>query len=485
MRDNRLKLGRVSGAVIAVAGMVSLLATYWDDAWHTDLGRDDATIPPHLLLYGSVAVAGVVVVGWGVRLLIQTRSLPAVLGQSPLVVAAAGGAATLAAAPLDAIWHASFGRDAVLWSPPHMLVVLASAAMVLGAVAGVRQTRSGVVEALLAGLLLGGLAMTVLEYETDVPQFSEAFYLPVLLSAGLPAAAVARRVVPLRMPVTAMVVVYVALRLVTTAVLALLGRSTPELPLAVLGLCVLDLPWRNRLLRYSAGAAAVAALAWLAAAIGLVDRSASAVAAVAVPAIAVFVLAGLVSARRGALLVPAVFAVVLSGVLLVGSAPTASAHDPGQGEPVIGARLTGASDGKGELSLAVETTSSCERTSPVRLVARRAGSTLTAPLRAAGDCRYTGTVQVSGSGRWFVYAELRDGEHNVEAWLPLPADQAIVSTETRDLYRPAAATAATRPVQIAAGTAIYAFALILLGWATVMVVRRRRPGGVSTTTSGV
>jgi hypothetical protein len=47
---------------VVLAGAAALFATYWDDAWHTDLGRDSPTIPPHLLLYASVAVIGAVVV---------------------------------------------------------------------------------------------------------------------------------------------------------------------------------------------------------------------------------------------------------------------------------------------------------------------------------------------------------------------------------------------------------------------------------------
>jgi hypothetical protein len=35
---------------VVVAGSAGLFATFWDDAWHTDLGRDQATIPPHLWL---------------------------------------------------------------------------------------------------------------------------------------------------------------------------------------------------------------------------------------------------------------------------------------------------------------------------------------------------------------------------------------------------------------------------------------------------
>jgi hypothetical protein len=65
--------------LVVVAGAAALFATYWDDAWHTDLGRDDATIPPHPPLCGSVAVIGGVVVAWGLAALQRGRSLLAVL----------------------------------------------------------------------------------------------------------------------------------------------------------------------------------------------------------------------------------------------------------------------------------------------------------------------------------------------------------------------------------------------------------------------
>jgi hypothetical protein len=43
------------------AGAAGLFGTFWYDAWHTDLGRDQATIPPHLLLYASMATIGAVI----------------------------------------------------------------------------------------------------------------------------------------------------------------------------------------------------------------------------------------------------------------------------------------------------------------------------------------------------------------------------------------------------------------------------------------
>jgi hypothetical protein len=66
---------------VVVAGSSGLFATFWDDAWHTDLGRDQATIPPHLLLYASMATIGAVVAAWGLSARRRSRSLAAVLRQ--------------------------------------------------------------------------------------------------------------------------------------------------------------------------------------------------------------------------------------------------------------------------------------------------------------------------------------------------------------------------------------------------------------------
>lgn len=44
---------------------MALFATYWDDSWHTDKGRDEFAIPPHLLLYGGVALTSLAVLAGG------------------------------------------------------------------------------------------------------------------------------------------------------------------------------------------------------------------------------------------------------------------------------------------------------------------------------------------------------------------------------------------------------------------------------------
>lgn len=472
MSSKSLTLPVGLGWVAVVGGMLALFATYWDEAWHTDIGRDSALSAPHVLLYGSVGVVGLVVAAWGVRTLLATRSLRATLAYQPVLLAALGGAGALAAAPIDAVWHARFGRDAVLWSPPHMLVVFASTALVIGLLAGLPRD-AGILRSAVGVVLLGNAVAVVFEYETDVPQFSEVFYLPLLLVTGLLVAAVARAAVPVRAPVATIVVGYVVLRLVIAVVLGVLGRSIPDLPLAVLGLALIDLPMRHRWQRYALGAAATAVIAWLACAAGWASPAPDAVAVTAVPVAiigALVVLSGPLASRR---IRPATGVALIVAILALAFPPApASAHDPGQGDPVSRVELTGTSDGAGTLTMTA-TMTGCDRITPTRVVARRAGDTRTQPLRASGGCVFTGRIEVPADGRWFTYVELRRDGQLVEAWLPLDSSRVERITQTRELYVPAQAKAETRRAQLVAGALIYTVGLVLLAAAARVVLQTR------------
>ncbi|WP_185981895.1 hypothetical protein [Skermania sp. ID1734] len=449
--------------VAVPAGMLALFATYWDDAWHTDVGRDSAWIPPHLLLYGAITVVGIVVAGWGFRTLWLTRSVRSALGYRPVTVASLGGAGALAAAPIDATWHAQFGRDAVLWSPPHMLLVFASTALIIGILTGSPHHHRPLRWAA-SVLLIGNAAAVVFEYETGVPQFSEAFYLPILILTGMLVAWVARESVSIRFPVAAMVLGYAGLRIAISLTLLLLGRSTPDLPLAVLGLALIDLPLPHLAQRYAAGACATAAIAWLAAATGLASQAPGAIAISAAPIIAVAAIVVVAAGYRDRW-APTVAGGLLAAAVLPLSVPPppARAHDPGQGAPVQRVQLTGASNVARTLTIRATVAHGCNTLAPADVVARRAGDTIVAPLHAVRSCTYTGTIEVPTNGRWFVYVELRQSTHRqLEAWIPLNAGHAEQITQTRELYVPAEATARTRPAEMIAGTVIYAIGIALL-----------------------
>lgn len=187
----------------------------------------------------------------------------------------------------------------------------------------------------------------VFEYETDVPQFTEVIYLPILLAVGLTAAGVLRRAVPLAAPVLTACLGYAVLRLAIGAILALLGRSTPDLPIAVLGLAAYDLPLRGRYGRPAAAAAATAALAWAASALGLASESTSAVGVVAAPVLVVAALILAASYRPARVAWPAALIVLAAAARLTTGAGRAAAHDPGEGPKVSTIELAATSDGHG------------------------------------------------------------------------------------------------------------------------------------------
>lgn len=58
MRDSKRCLDVASAA----AGTLGLFAVYWDDAWHTDVGRDSFVVAPHLLLYTAITAAGAIAI---------------------------------------------------------------------------------------------------------------------------------------------------------------------------------------------------------------------------------------------------------------------------------------------------------------------------------------------------------------------------------------------------------------------------------------
>lgn len=128
----RTSWGTSSGVSFALFGFgAALFGVYWDDAWHTDRGRDEFLSGPHLVLYAGVMLA-VAIVGWWAW---QGRrgGWRTVLA-GPIGMAIVGAAVVLGSAPVDEWWHRVFGRDAVLWSPPHLVALFGAIALGTGVV---------------------------------------------------------------------------------------------------------------------------------------------------------------------------------------------------------------------------------------------------------------------------------------------------------------------------------------------------------------
>ena len=485
--------------VAALVGFaVALFGVYWDDAWHTDRGRDDLASPPHLALYAGVAVAVTVVAwwGWGRREL-GWRAL----GSGPIGMAVVGAAVTLGSAPVDEWWHQSFGRDAVLWSPPHLVAVVGTVAlgsgvvMVAGRSLPVRRGRpsAGLVVAAGAGVV-GGWQVLVLEYDTDVAQFSPLWYLPVL-AVGLSAAALTVQAAAghrLRWAAAWSGLAYTVAMIIVIAVLSTAGFSTPIVPVVIAALVVADVG-RQRgwpVLVRSAGFVAALFVVYIpyvrTVAGGVAPSVAQAVvgAALAVVAVAVTILVFDPAARWRAPLGPALLAAALPLLAVVGagSARPAAAHDPGQGLEISDIELTAEISGT-RVEVAATLDGAEAGIEPVRVVARRAGRVLAGPL--AGDgIRWSGRVDLDQDGRWFVYVEARRGDDRFEAWLPVTAGAVETTSKQTALYL-ISDDAGTSTAQLAAGGILTLVALgivvriaatVRAGWPSrgaVMTAERR------------
>ncbi|MFF9565659.1 hypothetical protein ACF1AJ_20090 [Leifsonia sp. NPDC014704] len=434
-------IGQWSAWIVVIASIAGLGSAYWDDSWHTTLGRDSVFIPPHSLLYLSFASVGTVLGFWGIRLLSRSGSIRALAREPGFLLAAASAAATVAAAPVDAYWHTAFGRDAVLWSPPHLLSVIATTVLLAAILVSIADRPWPRLHIGVSAVLLAASQIVVMEYETDVPQFTELVYLPIMLFAAVAAAWVITRTTEFRFALTAAVIVFLAFRAALTVGLTAAGWLPPDLPLALLGLVAVDVLPQLPRLRWAVAAAAVAILQTLLAATGFssVAISNTIPAAIAIAGLALMVV---VTARFRSRISMAVVVVLVCSIGFALTTPSpASAHDPGQGAPFGTVTLSILGNGTGGLEVQVTDIRMAPALSePAHLIARRAGVTITAPLRFVGTNDATdlaGSIRVPSSGRWFVYAEISSSYGTLEAWMPVENDLSGSLTEARTLYQPA------------------------------------------------
>lgn len=480
-QQHRIALPGWLVAVIFAGSASALAGGYWDDAWHTERGRDSFLIAPHVALYVGVAASGWALALWA-ALAARSVGWRAALAHPPLALAVVAVVATLASGPIDNAWHEAFGRDAVIWSPPHMLGIVGTAglaAALLVELAG----RHGQTAA--AGMLVVALTFAVVEYETDVPQFDEAWYLPVLALGALLALALARTAIDRPWAATRAAAAHLGFITAVALFLVALGYDAPLLPLLVAPAAALDLAGRHGLGTAGSAALAVGALyaayvPWLELWGGVTVDAGDVVIGLPLALLAGWAALAVVDRaarrpgprrpRRGRR--PAVSGAAVVLVVAVLAAP-ASAHDPGQGREV-GALDLAATAHDGELRLDATAVRGCHRFEARSLAARRAGETVRAPLRGRG-CRYRGTLELPGDGRWFVYAELRDrGGSDVESWLPVEVGGGDGRATERARYAYVPPAASTAGAELATGAIMYLSMLALLGTIVSLTARSRR-----------
>jgi hypothetical protein len=112
----------------------------WDVSWHRSIGRDTFWTPAHMAIYACGVLAAIIC---GYLILATTFSKSeqlkavsvSVLGfRAPLgaFIAAWGGIAMLTSAPFDNWWHAAYGLDVKIVSPPHTLLILGIRGVAVG-----------------------------------------------------------------------------------------------------------------------------------------------------------------------------------------------------------------------------------------------------------------------------------------------------------------------------------------------------------------
>lgn len=474
MPDSRVALPSWLLPILGLGALLALGGGLWDDAWHTERGRDTFFIAPHLAIYGGISLVGAGISLWLLRAA-RVVGVRSALRSPVILLATSSVALTLASAPIDNAWHLAFGRDAVIWSPPHTLGIIGTGALAVAVL--VELARSDTTWARRAqgptgGLLLAAFAFLVVEYETDVPQFADVWYLPALaLGAGF-ALAVIDRLGGRRRATTTAAGWHLVFVLCVSGFLVLQGFDPPRLPLLVVPALVLDLSRSWPSLRRAA-AAAVATLA-VYVPMGYVGRGVQLDAGeivLAAPLVwAAFALWLLALGERpaGRPPIPALpVALVLLLALLPGSAP---AHDPGQGPEAGTIDLTVATRD----DVATVSARAAPELEPLAIVARRGGVTREAPLTAVGPGESRGAVRLPDPGRWFVYVELRDpAGRDMEAWLPVTRDGSEpVHDPQRFLYEVQSRDSSV--VKWLAGVLLYAMVAAFLA-AVVVLVRRVAP----------
>ncbi len=129
-------LGVVAAATCFTLGM------YWDIAWHQSIGHDSFWTPAHMVIYLCGILAGI---SCGYMIL-RTTFLPIESERAASVkvwgfhaplgafMAAWGGIVMLTSAGFDNWWHAAYGLDAKLNSPPHWTLTLGVTGVQLGGI---------------------------------------------------------------------------------------------------------------------------------------------------------------------------------------------------------------------------------------------------------------------------------------------------------------------------------------------------------------
>jgi hypothetical protein len=246
------------GTFLAVTLLIAVFGMYWDISLHIDQGRDPGPLanPAHYFILAGlfgVLLAGVLGLALSDK---PTRTsyeiAPGWHAPIGALMIAICGASSLAAFPLDDIWHRIFGQDVTLWGPTHLMLIGGASLSVLGAWAlhvegdeerkaqherrpqtsppDAPRTWTRIREVILAGAFLVAMSTFQAEFDFGVPQFALALQPTlIMLAAGIALVTARVRIGP--GGAIGALLGYLAIRGTLTVLIGpLFGEITPHFP---------------------------------------------------------------------------------------------------------------------------------------------------------------------------------------------------------------------------------------------------------------
>ncbi len=276
-----------TAALLGLAAVIMVIGALWDASMHVSTGTvpggSDFLWPPHILLYSGFFISWLVAITSILEIAVDgrrqgLRDPRQWVRRNPYLGAVVlASFYSLAAIPGDAIWHELFGVDLTAWSPPHLMLAISNATVLICAVGLLVQVRPHIraprrvdlgVMALLALMLNFAYLVGVLEWELPLGRspFVEArpiWAYPLVGGAvALFAFLLAKRLTKGRWAATITALIFYGVRISIAIGLDLTGNAAPYNPLAfLLGAILLDvIPWAQ--IRSHMGRAIGTALAY-------------------------------------------------------------------------------------------------------------------------------------------------------------------------------------------------------------------------------
>jgi hypothetical protein len=182
----------------------------WDVSWHRSIGRDTFWTPAHMAIQACGVMAAIIcaylmlVNTFGNATKLKAASVNVLGFRAPLgaFIAAWGGIAMIVSAPFDNWWHAAYGLDVKIVSPPHTLLILGMRAVAVGILflvlaamnrASTDDTPSGEktyknlqrLFLYVGGLIVAGQMFFLLEYTWDIQLHSALAYIAMGIALPL------------------------------------------------------------------------------------------------------------------------------------------------------------------------------------------------------------------------------------------------------------------------------------------------------------